>query len=142
MALDRNDLLRNSPKLEFPASYAEKSVEEQKQLRYPTGYHGFDSDIPRYRNPSMSVTTMKLLGLSDGSQRGLVRVIVMHFFMADRVAHAIECVNSAYPFKHAVDQDGALYMKFVHHEHAERMEKSHFFIDNQMVKFFVVENSF
>ena len=105
------------------------------QLGYPVGYHGFDSDIPRYRNPRMSVTTMELLGLSDGRQRGLVRVIVMHFFMVDRVAHAIECVNLASPFKHAVDQDGALYMKFVHHEHAERMEKSHLFIDNQMVKF-------
>ena len=137
-----DDSLRNNSLLEFPASWGELPSEKMGELNYPTGYYGRPSDIPMYKNPRMLVTTMEILGLSDDKQRGLVRAIVMHFFTAKHIAHAIQCVDTDFPFKHAIHQDGPLYMKFVYHEHAERMEKSHYHIDDQMVKFYVVENVF
>jgi hypothetical protein len=107
-------------------------------LEYPSGYSSQADNIEKFQNPSMSSTTMSLLGIHEGEQKGLLNVIIKYLFGAKLIAYAMHVIPEGFRHKYAIDQDGSFYIKFEDSAVAGGLAATHFFIDNHMIKFYNV----
>ncbi|KAM0885335.1 hypothetical protein ACQ4PT_030417 [Festuca glaucescens] len=135
---DEDIFLKESVKT-FSASMENRSITQQKLLGYPVGYSDVSLDMESEENIRMTDTTMKILGVSEGSPEGLVRVNLKYLLSPEYIAHAYSVVQSPEFVKFAVDYNSKLYMKFKIPMHAEVMTKSHYFVDRFMIKFYSVK---
>jgi hypothetical protein len=131
------DRLLSSPVRSFATSYDQLLPSRMAMHGYPSGYSSQGDNIEKF-HPSMSSTTMSLLGIHEGEQKGLLNVIIKYCFGPKLIAHAMHVIPEGFRYKHAIDQDGSLYMKFQDSAQAGGLAGTHFFIDNRMIKFYNV----
>lgn len=136
----KEDKLLNMPLCTYPQEYDHLSVDRMRQLSYPTGFSCQGDPIEKWKNPHLSETTMNILGVSEGTPAGLTRVVVKYMFRTGTICYPLSVVPSDFRFKHAVDQDGSLYMKFVDPVNAEAMARRNYFVDRFMIKFYLVNS--
>ncbi|KAK1682534.1 hypothetical protein QYE76_043382 [Lolium multiflorum] len=133
------DIFLKEPAKTFSASMENRSITEQKLLGYPVGYSDESLDMESEENIRMTDTAMKILGVSEGSQEGLVRVNLKYLLSPEYIAHAYSVVQFPELVKFAVDYNSKLYMKFNIPMMAEVMTKNHYFVDRFMIKFYSVK---
>ena len=133
------DIFLKEPAKTFSASMENRSITQQKLLGYPAGYSDVSLDMDYEENIRMTDTTMKILGVSEGSQEGLVRVNLKYLLSPEYIAHAYSVVQSPDLVKFVVEYNSKLYMKFKIPMMAEVMTKSHYFVDRFMIKFYLVK---
>jgi sensor histidine kinase YesM len=133
------DIFFKEPVKTFAASMENRSIIQQKFLGYPVGYSDVMLDMDSEQNIRMADTTMKIIGVSEGYQEGLVRVDLKYLLSPEYIPHAYSVVQSPKYLKFAVDQNMKLDMKFQIPMHAEVMTKSHYFVDRFMIKFYTVK---
>jgi hypothetical protein len=83
------DNLLISPVRSFPASYEQLLPSKMAMYEYPSGYSSQSDNIEKFQNPTMSSTTMSLLGIHEGEQKDLLNVIIKYCFGPKLIAHAM-----------------------------------------------------
>ncbi|KAM0856160.1 hypothetical protein ACQ4PT_049301 [Festuca glaucescens] len=88
------DIFFKEPVKTFAASMENRSISQQKFLGYQVGYSDVMLDMESEQNIRMADTTMKILGVSEGSQEGLVRLNLKYLLSPEYIAHAYSVVQS------------------------------------------------
>lgn len=104
-------------------------------LNYPRGFGTSPEDVEYHRNPTLSATTMWILGVQEGLADCLLKVELKYLASPKYLVYAL-CVADLPDVKWAVDEDGSLYLKFCSHFASDYTSINHFFICGRlMLKF-------
>jgi hypothetical protein len=90
------DRLLSSPIRSFPASYDQLLPSRMAMHGYPSGYSSQGDNIEKFQNPSMSSTTMSLLGIHEGEQKDLLNVIIKYYFGPKLITHAMHVIPEGF----------------------------------------------
>ncbi|KAM0870481.1 hypothetical protein ACQ4PT_039988 [Festuca glaucescens] len=85
-----------------------------------------------HQNPSLSASTMWILGVEEGVGDCLLKVEIKYLAIPKDFVYALRVANIP-DVKWAVDEDGSLYMKFRNHLESDFTSIHHFFIGGRMM---------
>jgi hypothetical protein len=107
-------------------------------LNYPRGFGTPPEDVELHQNPTLSATTMWILGVEEGPADCLLRVELKYFAGPKDFVYALRVANLP-DVKWAVDEEGSLYLKFSSRYAFDYTSINHFFICARlMLKFYKV----
>lgn len=104
---------------------------------YPRGYSDLLKDMD-HRNPTLSVSTLRILGIEEGPVSNVVKAYLKYQFSPREYAVALHTIAFQGRFKFAVDQDGCLYLRFDRERDAEIQALLHHSCAGCFVKFYKV----
>ena len=107
---------------------------------YPTGYSDFGDDLELIKNPTLSATAMKILGVEEGPVSDVVKAHIKYQRNAQDYMVALRGVTFQRRFKFVVDQDEGLYLRFEQERNAELQCLFHKLCLGKLVKFYRVES--
>lgn len=107
-------------------------------MHYPRGFGTAIEDMDLHYYPTLSATTMDILGVQEGPSDSLLRVEIKYFGRLRDFLYAIRVANLP-NHKFAVHQDGTMYMKYRTTFEAHYTSIHHFYVGgHMMIKFYRV----
>ena len=106
---------------------------------YPRGYSDFGDDLELIKNPALSATAMKILGVEEGPVTDVVHAVIKYQRSPQDYMVALRGVTFQCRFKFVVDQDEGLYLRFEEEHHAEIQCIFHKPCLGKLTKFYRVE---